>query len=73
MNAINNLASERKRLGKTQTKAAEDLRISTKTLAKYESDPLTMPGEFIVRACKYYGCTASYLLGMSDERCQAVA
>ena len=73
MSAINNLASERKRIGLTQKDAAVELSVSTKTLAKYESDPLTMPGDFIVRAAKFYECSASYLLGESENRRMTVA
>ena len=69
MNACKNLAAERKRVGLTQSDAAEKLKVSTKTLAKYENDPFAMPGDFIVRAADLYGCTASYLLDMADERC----
>lgn len=72
MSISNNLASERKRLGMTQVTAASELRVSIKTLAKYEANPLLMPGDFIVRAARYYGCSANYLLGMSDERLGAV-
>lgn len=68
MSTSNNLASERKRLGLTQADAAKELSVSTKTLAKYEADPLKMPGDFIVRAARRYGCSAGYLLGLSAVR-----
>lgn len=73
MSTSNNLASERKRLGQTQAVAAKNLGVSPKTLAKYEANPLAMPGDFIVRAARHYGCSAGYLLGLSSERCQVVA
>ena len=73
MNTSNNLASERKRLNMTQANAAQKLQVSTKTLAKYEADPLSMPGDFIVHAARFYDCSANYLLGLSDERINAVA
>lgn len=66
---MNNLASERTRRGLTQEQAAKKLNVSPKTLGKYEGDPLVMPGDFIVRASRFYGCGAGYLLGISDERC----
>lgn len=65
---MKNLASERTRLGITQAEAAASLDVSPKTLAKYEGDPESMPGDFIVRACRFYGCGADYLLDLSDER-----
>ncbi len=66
--SINNLASERKRMNLTQKEAAKTLGVSVKTLGKYEADPLVMPGDFIVRASRLFGCSASYLLGMTVER-----
>lgn len=71
--SINNLASERKRLNLTQAEAADKLGVSTKTLAKYEGDPMAMPGDFIVAAARFYGCSANYLLGMASERTVSVA
>ncbi len=69
--SINNLASERKRLGMTQREAAEKLEVSLRTLGKYEADPLIMPGDFIVRAARLFDCSASYLLGLTSERTAA--
>ena len=66
--STNNLASERKRINLTQKEAAAKLDVSVRTLGKYEADPLVMPGDFIVRASKFFGCSASYLLGMTPER-----
>lgn len=66
--STNNLASERKRMNLTQKEAAEKLDVSVRTLGKYEADPLIMPGDFIVRASHLFGCSASYLLGMTSER-----
>ena len=73
MSTYSNLASERKRLQMTQEQAAPKLNVSVKTLAKYEADPLAMPGDFIVRAARFYECSANYLLGMSAERTISVA
>lgn len=73
MGYSNNLAAERKRLGLTQAEAAEKLDVSTKTLGKYESNPLLMPGDFIVKAARFFGCSASYLLDLTPERQMAVA
>ncbi len=65
---MKNLASERARLGLKQADAASKLAVSTKTLAKYENEPSSMPGDFIIRACRFYSCNAGYLLDMNDER-----
>lgn len=65
---VNNLAAERKRMNLTQKEAAKRLDVSVRTLGKYEADPLIMPGDFIVRASRFFGCSANYLLGMTSER-----
>ncbi|MDY4522480.1 MAG: helix-turn-helix transcriptional regulator [Atopobium sp.] len=65
---MKNLASERTRLGLKQSEAASKLAVSPKTLAKYENEPTSMPGDFIIRACRFYLCNASYLLDMCEER-----
>lgn len=70
---MNNLASERTRIGLIKEDAARKLCVSPKTLGKYEKNPQSMPGDFIVRACRLYGCSAGYLLGLSEERCAVVA
>ena len=59
---MKNLALERKRRDLTQQQAARELGIGAKTLGKYESNPLTMPGDFIVKAAKFYNCPVGYLL-----------
>lgn len=70
---MTNLALERHRKGLNQTQAATELDVSAKTLCKYENDPCSMPGDFIIRAASFYGCDAGYLLGIADERNSYVA
>lgn len=65
---MKNLALERKRVNLTQKQAAVKLRVAEKTLCKYENSPLSMPGDFIVRASRLYGCDAGYLLDLTEER-----
>lgn len=65
---MNNLAAERRRLGLTQRAAARELKVSEKSLGKYETNPDAMPGDFIVRAARFYHCGADYLLGLTDNR-----
>jgi predicted transcriptional regulator len=71
MPTVNNLASERIRLGLSQTQAANELDIGLSCMSKYENNPMAMPGDFIVRAARFYQCSADYLLGISNERCGA--
>lgn len=63
-----NLASERIRLGMNQTICAEKLDVSVKQLVKYESNAGDMPADFVKRAADFFGCSADYLLDMTDDR-----
>lgn len=69
----NNLASERVRVGMTQTECAEKLGTTLRLIGKYESNPGTMPAEFVKRAAEFFGCTSDYLLDMTDERTASVS
>lgn len=68
-----NLASERIRVGLNQTNCASELGVSIKQLVKYESDCGEMPAEFVKRAADYFGCSADYLLDMTEDRLPKVA
>lgn len=63
-----NLASERIRKGMNQAKCADALDVSIKQLVRYESDANTMPADFVKRAADFFGCSADYLLDMTDDR-----
>ena len=63
-----NLASERIRRGMNQKSCAEALNVSLKLLVKYESDAGEMPADFVKRAADFFGCSADYLLDMTDDR-----
>ena len=63
-----NLASERIRIGYNQSDLAESLGTTVKMVVKYEADADTMPADFVKRAAELFGCTADYLLDMTDER-----
>ena len=68
-----NLASERIRIGLNQTNCAIELGVSLKQLVKYESDSGEMPADFVKRAADFFGCSADYLLDMTDDRLPKVA
>ena len=53
--------------GLSQRKAAAELRISQALLSHYENGAREPGLEFVVRACDYYGVSADYLLGRTDE------
>ena len=57
----------RKEKGISQRAAAKELGISQALLSHYENG-IREPGlAFVVRACDYYGVSADYLLGRTDE------
>ena len=50
----------------SQRQAAGDLNISQALLSHYENGAREPGLDFIRRACRYYGVSADYLLGISD-------
>ena len=63
-----NLAQLRKERGLSQRVAAEHLNVSQALLSHYENGVREPRFEFVERACKYYGVSADYLLGFSDNK-----
>ena len=57
----------RKERGISQRKAAADLKISQALLSHYENDAREPGLDFVCRACRYYGVSADYLLGLSAD------
>ncbi len=57
----------RKARGLSQRKAAADLKISQALLSHYENGAREPGLGFVCRACRYYGVSADYLLGLTDE------
>jgi transcriptional regulator with XRE-family HTH domain len=66
--AIKNLASERVRIGMTQTDLAKKLGTSTKSISLYESDQRTLPPELAIKAADLFGCSIDYLYGRTNDR-----
>ena len=61
------LADLRKKKGVSQRKAAADLHISQALLSHYENGAREPGLPFLCRACDYYGVTADYLLGRTEN------
>lgn len=61
------LSELRRRKGLSQRKAAADLKISQALLSHYENGAREPGLGFVCRVCDYYGVTADYLLGRSDN------
>jgi len=56
----------RRKKGASQRTAAADLGIS-QLLSHYENGAREPGLDFVCRACEYYGVSADYLLGRTDE------
>ena len=57
----------RRRKGASQRTAAAELGISQALLSHYENGAREPGLDFVCRACEYYGVSADYLLGRTDE------
>jgi transcriptional regulator with XRE-family HTH domain len=57
----------RRARGLSQRSAAADLKISQALLSHYENGAREPGLGFVRRACKYYGVSADYLLGLTDS------
>ena len=57
----------RRKKGASQRTAAADLGISQALLSHYENGAREPELDFVCRACEYYGVSADYLLGRTDE------
>ena len=61
------LASLRRAKGVSQRKAAAELHISQALLSHYENGAREPGLAFVCRACDYYGVSADYLLGRTED------
>ena len=52
---------------KTQQEIADVLGTSQTMYARYERGANEMPIRHLITLCKYYGVSADYLLGLSDD------
>ncbi len=62
-----NMSRLRKARGLSQRTAAAELGISQALLSHYENGAREPGLPFLCRACKYYGVSADYMLGLSDS------
>ena len=62
------LSRLRKERGISQKKAASDVGISQALLSHYEKGIRECGLDFVIRCSEYYGVTADYLLGISENR-----
>jgi len=57
----------RRSRGLSQRRAAADLKISQALLSHYENGAREPGLGFVCRACRYYGVSADYLLGLTED------
>ena len=62
------LGTLRRERNLSQREAAAKLGVSQALLSHYENDAREPKFDFVIRACDYYGVSADFLLGRSDER-----
>ena len=65
------MSALRRSRGLSQRHAAADLNISQALLSHYENGAREPGLDFVCRACRYYGVSADYLLGLTDVPCGA--
>ena len=65
---MHNIKSERVRIGLSQNELADDLGIHVNTLRAWESGAAKPGSMNLIKLCELFGCSADYLLGLTDER-----
>lgn len=65
---MNNLASERVRMGMSQTQLSELLGINPRTLGNWERGSNDIPSSKARKLAAIFGCTTDYLFGLTQER-----
>lgn len=65
---VNNIESERRRLGLTQEELAAKVGKGRTTIVRWEADPLAITGTYLVALAELFQCSIDYLLGLTSER-----
>ena len=65
---MENIATERKRLGKTQGQLAADLGVSRQTVYRWETGKTKPPATALLVLAALFGCSTDYLMGAASER-----
>ena len=66
-NFSDTMSALRRERGLSQRTAAADLHISQALLSHYENGAREPGLDFVCRACDYYGVSADFLLGRSED------
>ena len=65
---MNNIESERRRLGLTQEELGVLVGKGRATIIRWEADPLCITGTYLVKLAELFKCSIDYLLGLTSER-----
>lgn len=68
MLAFGNIEAERSRNGLSKTELAKLLGVSTTTYKRYITGASCIPSDKVIKLATELGCTADYLLGLSNEK-----
>lgn len=64
----NTIASERKRLGLSQTDLGKIMHRDRSTIGRWEADPSCASANDLKRLADLFECSVDYLLGRTEER-----
>lgn len=65
---MNNIASERVKLGLRQRDLAEKLDVSLASITRWEKGKTEPTASALTAMCDLFGCSSDYLLGISENR-----
>ena len=65
---VNNIESERRRLGLTQEELGAKIGRGRATIIRWEADPYSISGTYLVKLAQLFQCSIDYLLGLTAER-----
>lgn len=65
---MNNIASERIRLGMKQAELGAALSVDLTTISNWETGKTIPSGSKLILMHKLFGCTTDYILGLTDQR-----
>lgn len=66
--SVNNIASERVRLGLSQVDLAKKLNVGVRTLRGWENNPMRIPASALLKMSDLFNCTTDWLIGLTEER-----
>ena len=67
MDIVNNLRKIRRQRNLSQEEIAAVLNTTQQQYSKYENGSNEIPVRHVITLCKFYGISADWLLGLTDE------